>query len=333
MSFGNFIKKLFSEKHKKRKEVHSSFGNFIRAYFTFHQNEKNGIFALLILILFSTVATLSYRFNKSQMVADTTELQKQLNEFIASAAIKTDIDSAQEIIEQEISSPSKPPAQLFTFNPNAATLEEFVKLGLTQKQAMGILNYRSKGGKFKKKEDFAKMYTISKEMYERLEPFILIPEAEPKETFYADKKVAFEKKEYPAKQTVPVEINTADSLELITVRGIGPYIAMKIIELRTKLGGFYSKEQLREVYRVDSVRYAEIEPFIIVDQFRVKYININTATVDEMKAHPYIRYNLANAIVNYRHQHGKFVSIKDIQKIHLVDADLYRKIAPYLTIE
>jgi DNA uptake protein ComE-like DNA-binding protein len=333
MSFGNFIKKLFSEKHKKRKEVHSSFSNFLRAYFTFHQNEKNGIFALLILILFFTVATLSYRVNKSQAVADTTELQKQLDEFIASAAVNTDIDSAQGFIAQEISSPSKPPAQLFTFNPNTTTLEEFVKLGLTQKQATGILNYRNKGGKFRKTEDFAKMYTISKEMYERLEPFIVIPEEQPKEHFYADKKVVFEKKEYPPKQTVLVEINTADSLELIKVRGIGPYIAMKIIELRTKLGGFHSKEQLREVYRVDSARYVEIEPFLTVDPFEVKKININTATLDQLKAHPYIRYNIANSIVSIRQQHGRFSSIEGIRKSHLVTEDVMRKIAPYLTVE
>lgn len=333
MSLGNFIKKLFPEKHTKKKEVHSSFGNFLRDYFIFNKKERNGIIAILTLILFFTALTLSYRFHKSQAAADTSEFQKQLDEFLASAEIKQEEDSSQKFIADEIASLSKPAAQLFVFNPNAATEEDFVRLGLSKKQAAGILNYRNKGGKFRKKEDFAKMYTISKEEYERLEAFIVIPEEKQEEKIYAEKKTYFEKKEYPAKQTVLVEINTADSLELIKVKGIGPYTAMKIIELRTKLGGFYSKEQLREVYRVDSARYAEIEPFLTVDPFEVKKLNINTATLDELKAHPYIRYNIANSIVSIRQQHGRYNSIEGIKKSHLVTEDIFRKIAPYLTIE
>ncbi len=333
MSFGNFIKKLFPEKHKKRKEVHSSFSSFLRYYLIFNKEERSGSILVLALILFFTVLTLSYRFHKSQVASDTTEFQKELNAFLASAELKQEEDLSQKFIAQEIASPSQPASQLFVFNPNTATEEDFVKLGLTKKQATGILNYRNKGGKFRKKEDFAKMYTVSKELYERLEAFIVIPEEQPKENFYADKKVIFEKKEYPPKQTVLVEINTADSLELIKVRGIGPYIAMKIIEQRTKLGGFYSKEQLREVYKVDSVRYTEIEPFLTVDPFEIKKLNINTATVDELKVHPYIRYNIANSIVSIRQQHGRFSSIEGIRKSHLVTEDVMRKIAPYLTIE
>jgi competence protein ComEA len=333
MSFGNFIKKLFPEKHKKRKEVHSSFSGFLRYYLIFNKEERSGSILVLALILFFTVLTLSYRFHKSQVAPNTTEFQKELNAFLASAELKQEQDSSQKFIAQEIASPSQPAAQLFVFNPNTATEEDFVKLGLTKKQATGILNYRNKGGKFRKKEDFAKMYTVSKELYERLEAFIVIPEEKKEEHYYADKKVVFEKKEYPPKQTVLVEINTADSLELIKVRGIGPYIAMKIIELRTKLGGFYSKEQLREVYRVDSARYVEIEPFLTVDPFEVKKLNINTATLDELKAHPYIRYNIANSIVSIRQQHGRFSSIEGIRKSHLVTEDVMRKIAPYLTIE
>jgi competence protein ComEA len=122
-------------------------------------------------------------------------------------------------------------------------------------------------------------------------------------------------------------------LELIKVKGIGPYIAMKIIEQRTKLGGFYSKEQLREVYRVDSIRYAEIEPYLTVDPFEVKKLNINTATLDELKVHPYIRYNIANSIISIRQQHGRFSTIEGIKKSHLVTEDIFRKIAPYLTVE
>lgn len=324
---------LNKKQQRKKKVVHSTFSSFLRYYFTFHKEARNGTILVLAVILFFTVLTFSYRLHKSQVAPGTSEFQKQLNVFLASTEIKQEIDSSEKFIAQEIISPSQPAAQLFTFNPNTATEEDFVKLGLTKKQATGILNYRNKGGKFRKKEDFAKMYTVSKELYERLEAFIVISEEQPKENFYADKKIVYEKKEYPPKQMVLIEINTADSLELIKVKGIGPYISMKIIEYRNKLGGFYSKEQLREVYKIDSVRYTEIEPFLTVDPFEVKKLNINTATLDELKVHPYIRYNIANSIVSIRQQHGRFSSIEGIKKSHLVTEDVFRKIAPYLTIE
>ncbi len=334
MSLKTYLQSLFSQrKFKKKKNTESSFSNYLRDYFTFHKEEKSGILLVLILILFFSVGTFAYRFYHTQTIYDTGGFKKQVDEFIASAEMKQDADSAKQIIADEISSPSKPSAVLFAFNPNTATEEDFIKLGLSKKQASGILNYRNKGGNFRKKEDFAKMYTISKEEYQRLEAFLSIPEEKKEEKYFTEQKIYPEKKEYPAKQTVLVEINTSDSLELIKVKGIGPYIAMKIIELRTKLGGFYSKEQLREVYRVDSARYAEIEPFLTVDPFEVKQLNINKATVDELKNHPYIRYNIANSIVSIRQQHGNYKTVDDIKKSHLVTEDVMRKIAPYLTVD
>ncbi|MCG3167376.1 MAG: hypothetical protein POELPBGB_03166 [Bacteroidia bacterium] len=324
-----FNKKSFT----KKKEIHSSFTHFLRHYFLFNRMQRNGTIFTIALILFFIIFTFVYRFYNYQTPDDTGLLQKHVNEFLASAEKKQEHDSAEVFIADEIATPSQTASSLFVFNPNTATEEDFVKLGLTKKQATGILNYRNKGGRFRKKEDFAKMYTVSKQEYERLKAFIVIPEEKKEDLFTSDKKFVFEKKEYPAKQTVLIELNTADSLELIKVKGIGPYIAMKIIEYRTKLGGFFSKEQLREVYKVDSIRYAEIEPFLTVDPFEVKKLNVNTASIDELKIHPYIRFNIANSLVSIRQQHGRFTSIEGIRKSHLVTEDVFRKIAPYLTIE
>jgi competence ComEA-like helix-hairpin-helix protein len=65
----------------------------------------------------------------------------------------------------------------------------------------------------------------------------------------------------------------------------------------------------------------------------VKKININTATIDELKAHPYIKYNLANPIVAYRNEHGSFSKIEDIKKVMAVTEEIYKKIAPYLSLQ
>lgn len=69
----------------------------------------------------------------------------------------------------------KQSAQLFPFNPNTVSLDSLTLLGFSVKQAQTILRYREKGGRFRRKEDFAKIYTVSPEMYERLYPYITLP--------------------------------------------------------------------------------------------------------------------------------------------------------------
>ena len=134
-------------------------------------------------------------------------------------------------------------------------------------------------------------------------------------------------------EKILTEINTADSVALLKIKGIGPYIAMKIIEKREKLGGFFSKEQLREVHRIDSSRYEAIIPFLRVDPLLVKRININTARLEDLNQHPYISSQVARSLLSLREQYGNFKNIDEIKKSHLINADLYRKIAPYLSID
>lgn len=332
MFLDELVKKIFGKKPKKKQQVHSSFTNFLRDYFTFNKKQRNGILMLLSLIALFSAATFSYRLNTSYQFPDISDFEKELNEFLASAVTQEyENDSLKNLLAEDVFRPSKPPAQLFIFNPNTASERDFIQLGFSKKQTAAILNYRNKGGKFRKKEDFAKMYSVNKEMYERLENFISIPEEKTeKELAEKSEKKIYEKK---TEEKFTVELNSADSLELLKIKGIGAYTTMKIIELRTKLGGFHSKEQLREVYKIDSARYAEIAPFFTLEPSLVKKININTATLDELKQHPYINYNVANSLVNIRKQHGNFKSVEDIKKSHLVTEDVFRKIAPYLTVE
>jgi competence ComEA-like helix-hairpin-helix protein len=70
-----------------------------------------------------------------------------------------------------------------------------------------------------------------------------------------------------------------------------------------------------------------------LQKVELKKININTATKDEMKIHPYIRWNLANVIVAYRDQHGSFNSVDDLKKITLISEEIFGKILPYLTVQ
>ena len=134
-------------------------------------------------------------------------------------------------------------------------------------------------------------------------------------------------------ELVKVDINTADSLELCSLYGIGPILSERIVKYREKLGGFVSLDQVNEVYGIKPETYMKIESSLQITDSSVVKLNINQCSVEELKGHPYFSWNLSNAIVNYRLQHGPYISIEKIKSIHLVNDKIYRKIAPYLTIE
>ena len=75
-----------------------------------------------------------------------------------------------------------------------------------------------------------------------------------------------------------------------------------------------------------------MKQYLKLENSSIRKININTASIDELKAHPYIRYNIANPIIAYRNEHGSFSSIEDLKKIMIVTDEVYQKIAPYLSL-
>ena len=145
----------------------------------------------------------------------------------------------------------------------------------------------------------------------------------------SDLKILF--KRHKSLLTSKVNINTADSLVWLKIKGIGPKTARQILSFRNNLGGFLSKDQLKEVYLISDSLYKTFENQLFNDSQILK-ININNVSISDLKKHPYINWNLANAIVNYRIQHGDFFSVDKIKEIHLVNDEIYRKIAPYLKI-
>jgi competence ComEA-like helix-hairpin-helix protein len=99
------------------------------------------------------------------------------------------------------------------------------------------------------------------------------------------------------------------------------------------LGGFYSVTQVGETFGLPDSTFQKIKQYLKLENTSIKKININKTTVDELKAHPYIKYSLANPIIAYRNEHGEFAKLEDIKKIMAVTDDVYNKIAPYLTTQ
>jgi competence ComEA-like helix-hairpin-helix protein len=128
-----------------------------------------------------------------------------------------------------------------------------------------------------------------------------------------------------------IDINHADTSELIALPGIGSKLAARIVSFREKLGGFYSVEQIRETYGLSDTSFQKIKPFLFING-EVEKFNINSATKDDLKNHPYIKWNIANAIVEYRKQHGNYNQLDDLKNITIVDEPTFNKIAHYISL-
>ena len=201
---------------------------------------------------------------------------------------------------------SKPPRKVesFPFDPNTVTLEELVRLGLSERQAESILNYREKGGRFRSKEDFKKMYVVSDTLYERLEPFIDIPK---------------------------LELNTADSTALVSLRGIGPWYAHKILEYRESLGGFHSPEQLLEIYGMDEERFAPVRPQVKADASLIRPLDVWHLSEEELSKHPYVGRAAARSIVRYRRISDSTAwTLADLLRENVIDSSRLKKLHYYV---
>jgi competence protein ComEA len=317
---------------------------WIKEYFTFSQKEKRAVVLLLILAVVFALLPSVFPFlvkpDDGEIVDAQT--QNQLSSLVATAEKNNqeDEDEPDHLYQpkqfyQKKYGQVQSKGELFYFNPNTASEEEFVRLGVRDKTIATILNYRNKGGKFFKPEDLERIYNLRHEEYERLLPYVRI-EAAPSEhsttaaTFSTAQPKQYERKEFTA---VTVDINTADTAQWKMLRGIGSGYAKRIVNFRNKLGGFVSVEQVAETFGLPDSVFQKIKPQLKLNISSVNKINLNTATVDELKAHPYIKYGIANAIVQYRNEHGMFKAVSDLQKLTVVDNNLYQKVEGYLTVE
>jgi competence ComEA-like helix-hairpin-helix protein len=130
-----------------------------------------------------------------------------------------------------------------------------------------------------------------------------------------------------------IEINTADSAKLTELHGIGPAFARRIISYRDRLGGFYNKEQLREVFGIDAEKYNELQVQVKVDASKIKRININKVNFDGLSHFPYLSYKQMNAIIQFREQHGDYEKLADMKNIAILNDEILRKIEPYLAFK
>jgi len=227
--------------------------------------------------------------------------------------------------------PKKKGLTPFKFNPNEADKTTFLSLGLSNKVAQTILNYRNSGGQFRQKEDFEKMYGLSEADYLILAPFIEIPE---KATPIAEKRIipTTTPQSFSTVASVKIDINNSSMEDWKQLKGIGEITAKRIINFREKLGGFISIDQLKMTYNVADSVIDKVAHQLIVSPIPNK-IPINTISAEALKLHPYIKKKQAYLLVNYRTNHGKYTHISDLEKVKALPPDFIKRIAPYLSFE
>lgn len=243
----------------------------------------------------------------------------------------------QTFLAKEVENPERP-LSLFYFDPNTATVAQLQELGMPKFIAERIEKYRTKGGQFRKKEDLQKIYGLQPALYERLEPYINLPEkqvvanistAQPATTDISSATPAPAKPAFTKPVITTFDINTADTSQLIRLKGIGSKLALRIVKFRDGLGGFASTSQYAEVFGLDSLALSELNRFAQV-RTSVQKININTASPEVLDRHPYLSKRQSEIIVRYREQHGAYKTAQDLLNIKILDEKLVNKIAPYL---
>lgn len=233
------------------------------------------------------------------------------------------------------------PTRLFTFDPNTATPDELQELGIPKFLALRIEKYRQKGGKFRRREDLQKIYDFPPALFVKLDAYISLPgngqkpgdtrtnfEESPAREFASPP--ARETRTYTRPTPSAFDINTADTAQLATLRGIGSKLSARIVKFRDALGGFHSAEQYSEVFGLDSLALSELRKYGRV-QTAPKKININTATIEDLNRHPYFRNRKLNEVlVRYREQHGSYTSPESLKAVRILDDATLRKWEPYL---
>ncbi|MFZ9388563.1 MAG: helix-hairpin-helix domain-containing protein [Chitinophagaceae bacterium] len=221
------------------------------------------------------------------------------------------------------------PSTLFLFDPNTLSSEGWKRLGLRERTIRTIENYLRKGGRFRKPEDLEKIYGLFPEEFRRLAPFVKINGNNGVDSNYEKKTVRpFQNTD---KRYERLDINLADSNTFISLPGIGQKLAARIVKFREKLGGFYSVDQVGETFGLPDSTFRRIKPMLDRGSTPVRRIFINTATEEELKTHPYIRYELARPIISYRGQNGPFRQPEDLKKVLALTGQELERLLPYLS--
>ncbi len=307
---------------------------FVRDYFTFSRKDRQGVTVLVILIAIVLLLPLLFPYLRKQANIDQKAVMERVNQLNAVSSDSFYPATPNNKVSQNETERNEN-VKLFNFDPNTISAEDWIRLGVKEKTAFTIIKYREKGGRFHVPQDLYKIYTLPRKDADRLIPFVRISEAKAgkeRVSYPEPEKKEFTYKPKAEKVLAHLDINLADTNQWKSLPGIGSKLANRIVNFREKLGGFVSIDQVGETRFLPDSTFQKIKQFLDLSEVKIATLNINEATVDELNAHPYLSRQVANAIVQYRNQHGNFKRLEDLKKIKIIDEELYNKISSYLSV-
>ncbi len=338
----------------------------IRGYLTFTRKERLGVLFLLGLI--SALFILPYFFGPSIGDPDPgvyEKLKEGIRKFEARGndssltAVRHDRYQDQRSSAMEtysVNTGMTERIEMFNFDPNGLSAKGWERLGLSGRLIKTILHYIEQGGRFRKAEDLRKLYGLSSADYERLLPFVRITPVQSDHRPHGgfDERTGYRRQTiknadtmylrtdlkaspartlpYAAKKLQRTDINLADSSDWARLPGIGEKLASRIVRFREKLGGFYRIDQVGETFGLPDSSFQKIKSCLLCSSTPLHKIDLNSATKEELQTHPYIRWQLAKIIFEYRRQHGGFHSVDELLQLARMDSLNFEKLKPYLVV-
>jgi competence protein ComEA len=282
----------------------NSFLNYIKNWLGYDRRERRSASTLLVIIIIVFISRYIVPGKPAELRNITSEIADFQPVSIVAESIRNDTIT------------------LFNFDPNLATFEDLVKLGLSEKQANTILNFRKAGGKFNEPSDFAIIYGIDEQKIAELLPYIRIGLTSGYE------------KSIPGKgNIILLDLNKCDSTLLESLPGIGPVLAARIVKYRNLLGGYAYKDQLLEVYGITNEIYILFADKVYADSAGVTRIKINSAAYSDFLRHPYFETGEINSVLKYRELMGHISNINELITNNIITIEKIKKMSPYLSFE
>lgn len=314
-----------------------NFKQFVRDYFTFSRNERKGVIILLLIIFVLAIANKMIFFlekpatldkalfdsakHELAMFSDSVNLEMQSNapKFRTNAsAVDNSPFKSYGNERNETDSEKVVKVQLFKFDPNTCSNQDFQKLGFSEKQVRAIRKYIDAGAVFRSAEDFFKIKVITEKQKEALGQWIEIEKMNGNVAENMEKSKSTE-----------IEINSADSIALEKLSGIGKTLSKRIVKYRDLLGGFYAIDQLKEVYGLNETTINQIESKIRIDKFSIRRVDFNFGDINDLSRHPYIKRSLAGKIIKFRSKYGKINDLAVLKDSLVLTSEEYERIKPY----
>lgn len=222
----------------------------------------------------------------------------------------------------------------FAFDPNTADSTALLALGLSPFQVRNVYKYRASGGRYHRKEDFHRLYGLTVEQWNHLEPLIEIDERYryvsdlSKESPNYVNDTLPRRVKYEEGQVVP--LNRCDTNDLRKVPGIGDIYAGRIVRYRDRLGGFVNTAQLTEIRELPREVALDVAKWFSVEPSLVRRMNLNKLTLNQLMTHPYINFYQAKVITEHRRLYGPLKSLDELKLYEEFTENDFKRIAPYV---